>query len=84
MKKPNKWDYRHFVAIATVAILILLLFCHDGHPSTSKAVLSKYMVTENVSPPGFGSRRKGFLIIGRGRSGTSFVSKMIGNGKRVS
>lgn len=84
MKKPNKWDYRHFLAIATVALLILLLFYHDGHLSTIKAVLSKYTITKDVSPPSFGSQRKGFLIIGQGRSGTSFVSKMVANGKRVS
>lgn len=40
--------------------------------------LRSNFVAEDVSP-----QRKGLLILGKGRSGTSFVSKMLGSGKRV-
>lgn len=47
-------------------------------------LLSKYVASEDVSLQTLVPQRKGLLIVGQGRSGTSFVSKMFANGDKVS
>ncbi|KAJ7386577.1 N-acetylglucosamine 6-O-sulfotransferase [Desmophyllum pertusum] len=47
-------------------------------------MLSKFLVSEATSSQTVQSRqRKSLLIIGRGRSGTSFVSKMFASGEQT-
>ena len=50
----------------------------------TKMLLSKYVASEDVSLQTLVPQRKGLLIVGQGRSGTSFVSKMFANGDKVS
>ena len=70
----KKWDKWRYLAPATVATLVLVMF-YDKINLPSMTLLSH----QTPEP-----RRQGLLIIGRGRSGTSFVSKMFAHGLRVS
>jgi len=82
---PKRLEYRNYFAIATViAVLVALVFSFHIHVPLRKTLLSKYTIAEDVSPLTFVPKRRSLLIIGRGRSGTSFVSKMLANGERVS
>lgn len=73
-----------YFAVAIVAVFIFLFSSYSVLLPTAKTSLSKYTVTEGVLASNLQPPRKSLLIIGQGRSGTSFVSKMIANGERVS
>lgn len=75
---------RLFFAIATLSAVVSLLYCFHVHLPITKMLLSKYVASEDVSLQTLVPQRKGLLIVGQGRSGTSFVSKMFANGDKVS
>ena len=76
----KKLGHRHYLALTTFATLVLVMSYDKIHLET-KLFISKFDAFWNSTPE---PRRKGLLIIGHGRSGTSFVSKMFANGLRVS
>lgn len=73
--------------VGFVTVLLVVFFCFNVHLPSSRLLLSKYLLSETASHQTGEFRpvqRKSLLIIGKGRSGTSFVSKMFGSGDRVS
>ena len=77
-------DTRHcFVVFIVLTLLVTLFFYTNVLPSTGTLV-SKNMIAEDVSSYTTLSQRKSLLIVGQGRSGTSFVSMMLAIGERVS
>ena len=73
-----------YLALTIAAVCIFLLFSYNSYLPTTKTLLSKYTVTGDISTSALQPLRKSLLIVGQGRSGTSFVAKMIANGDRVS
>ena len=77
-------DTRHcFVVFIVLTLLVTLFFYTNVLPSTGTLV-SKNMIAEDVSSYTTLPQRKSLLIVGQGRSGTSFVSMMLAIGERVS
>ena len=81
---PKRLDTRHCVVIVALAASVALFFCVNVRIPSAKNIISRYAVVQGVSSKTLAPRRKSLLIIGQGRSGTSFVSKMFANGERVS
>lgn len=85
MRKP--FDFRFFAIVSFVTVLVVVFLCFNVHLPSSRPFLSKYLVSETASHQTGEFKpvqRKSLLIIGKGRSGTSFMSKMFGSGDRVS
>ena len=73
----------YFVVLIVLTLLVTLFFYTNVLPST-ETLVSKNMIAEDVSSYTTLPQRKSLLIVGKGRSGTSFVSMMLGMGERVS
>ena len=80
----KRLDTRHcFVVLIVLTLFVILFFYTNVLPST-ETLVSKNMIAEDVSSYTTLPQRRSLLIVGQGRSGTSFVSKMLAIGERVS
>ena len=75
---------RQWCVVLIVPTLFVILFFYTNVLSSTETLVSKNMIAENVSSYTTLPQRKSLLIVGKGRSGTSFVSKMLAIGERVS
>lgn len=75
---------RHYFAIGSLVTVLVVSFSflNERVPS-SRDFLSKNWVSNNVFSTNYQRQRKGLLIIGQGRSGTSFLSRMFASGERI-
>ena len=82
----------YFIILTVAESLALLFLAFTVQLRSPRTLLSKYLVSDNVSETIINVassrteelQRKSLLIVGQGRSGTSFVSKMLATRKRVS
>ena len=80
----KRLDTRHcFVVLIVLTLFVILFFYTNVLPST-ETLVSKNMIAEDVSSYTTLPQRRSLLIVGQGRSGTSFVWKMLAIGERVS
>ena len=80
----NRLDTRHcFVVLIVLTLFVILFFYTNVLPST-ETLVSKNMIAEDVLSHTTLPQRRSLLIVGQGRSGTSFVWKMLAIGERVS
>lgn len=77
-------DTRHYCVVLIVPTLFVILFFYTNVLLSTETLVSKNMIAEDVSSYTTLPQRKSLLIVGQGRSGTSFVSKMLATGERVS
>ena len=77
-------DTRHCFVVFIVLTLLLTLFFYTNVLPLTETLVSKNMIAEDVSSYSTLPQRKSLLIVGQGRSGTSFVSMMLAIGERVS
>lgn len=80
----NPFDVRFVAIVSFLTVLAMVFLCFNVDLPSSTPLLSKYLVSEVASHETREFQRKSLLIIGKGRSGTSFVSKMFASGDRVS
>ena len=81
LKRLDTCDWRMVLIVLT---LFVILFFYTNVLRSNETLVSKNMIAEDVSSYTTLPQRKSLLIVGQGRSGTSFVSKMLANGERVS
>ena len=72
----------HWCVVLIVLTLFVILFFDTNVLPSTKTLVSKNMI--DLSPFTTLPQRKSLLIVGKGRSGTSFVSKMLAIEERVS
>ena len=75
---------RHWCVVLIVLTLFVILFFYTNVLPSTETLVSKNMIAKDVSSYTTLPQRKSLLIVGKGRSGTSFVSKMLAIGERVS
>ena len=75
---------RHCCVVLIVLTLFVILFFYTNVLPSTETLISKNMIAEDVSSYTTLPQRKSLFIVGQGRSGTSFVSKMLAIGERVS
>ena len=80
----KRLDIRHYFVVLIVLTLLVTLFFYTNVLPSTETLVSKNMIAEDVSSYTTLPQRKSLLIVGQGRSGTSFVSMMLGMGERVS
>ena len=80
----KRLDTRHWRMVLIVLTLLVTLFFYTNVLPSTETLVSKNMIAEDVSSYTTLPQRKSLLIVGQGRSGTSFVSMMLGMGERVS
>ena len=81
LKRLDTCDWRMVLIVLT---LFVILFFYTNVLRSNETLVSKNMIAEDVSSYTTLPQRKSLLIVGQGRSGTSFVSKMLATGERVS
>ncbi|CAH3168056.1 unnamed protein product [Porites lobata] len=74
---------RHCCVVLIVLTLFVILFFYTNVLPSPETLVSKNMIAEDVSSYTTLPQRRSLLIVGQGRSGTSFVSKMMAIGERV-
>ena len=75
---------RHCCVVLIVLTLFVIVFFYTNVLPSTETLVSKNMIAEDVSSYTTLPQRRSLLIVGQGRSGTSFVSKMMAIGERVS
>ena len=80
----KRLDTRYCCVVLIVLTLFVILFFDTNVLPSTDSLVSKNMIAEDVSSYTTLPQRKSLLIVGQGRSGTSFVSKMLAIGERVS
>ena len=70
------------MVLIVLTLFVILFFYTNILPSTETLVSKN--IAEDVSSYTTLPQRRSLLIVGKGRSGTSFVSKMLAIGERVS
>ena len=74
----------HWCVVLIVLTLFVILFFYTNVLPSTETLVSKNMIAEDVSSNTTLPQRKSLLIVGKGRSGTSFLLKMLAIGERVS
>ena len=80
----KRLDTRHWRVVLIVLTLFVILFVYTNVLPSTETLVSKNMIAEDVSSYTTLPQRKSLLIVGKGRSGTSFLLKMLATGERVS
>jgi len=80
----RQFDFRLFAIISFLTVLVVSFSSLNVRLPSLSPLLSKYLVSDAASHQTRDSPRRSLLILGKGRSGTSFVSKMFASTDRVS
>lgn len=80
----RQFDFRLFANISFLTVLVVSFSYFNVRLPSLRPFLSKYLVSDATSDQSRDSPRRSLLIVGKGRSGTSFVSKMFASADLVS
>ena len=80
----RQFDFRLFAIISFLTVLVVSFTSVNVSLPSLKPLFSNYFISEAASHQTRDSPRRSLLILGKGRSGTSFVSKMFASADRVS
>lgn len=80
----RSFDFRFVASISFLTVLVVSFSYFNVRLPSLRPFVSKYLVSDATSHQTRDSPRRSLLIIGKGRSGTSFVSKMFASADRVS